>query len=322
MRPLRPYIIGAALGALGLAMLPLAGLLGHSASGGPWLSGWYHWLAARQSVTLRSLAVPVPPLDDPAMARRAAGHYEMACALCHGSPAAPPARLAQDLRPAPPPLARADRWRPPARLFRTVKHGIARSAMPGWPVQTRDDEVWDMVAFLRRLPELSAEDYRGMAGEGRCADCHGEAGEGRDGIPRLDIHTPEYIEASLRAFRDGRRASGTMIAAARGLSDAEIAELARRFGRELRVEPLPGQGAAPPVLAGREVPQCLACHGPAARRDYPRLLGQDRDYLRRQLRLFADLGEERGGPHAAVMARVVRWLRPYRVEQPADWFGR
>ena len=32
--------------------------------------------------------------------------------------------------------------------------------MPAWPTQTRDDEVWMMVAFLRALPEFDSNDHR------------------------------------------------------------------------------------------------------------------------------------------------------------------
>ncbi len=324
----RAYLVGAGIGALALAMLPLAGVLRHDATGGPGLTGWYHWLAARQSVTLRSMTVAAPPLDDPARARRAAGHFELVCADCHGSPAAPPARFAADLWPEPPRLTdAADRWRPPARTFRTVKDGIRRSGMPGWPVATRDDEVWDMVAFLARLPDLPAEEYLRIAGEGGCTDCHGRAGEGRDGIPRLDIQTPEYIADALRAFRDGTRASGTMIAAARHLSDARIEELARQFGREAKEATPAGDTSdagriAEAGIPGRDVPACLSCHGAGSPRDYPALAGQDAGYLRRQLELFVDLGEARGGRHAQIMAKAARWLRPEDIDELARWFGR
>ena len=39
-----------------------------------------------------------------------------------------------------------------SELFEIVDHGVKYSAMPSWPTQARDDEVWSMVAFLRQLP--------------------------------------------------------------------------------------------------------------------------------------------------------------------------
>ncbi len=321
-----PHLAGAALGVLALAMLPLSGLLPHDATGGRGVTHWYHWLAARQSVTLRSLTTPVPPLTD-TMARRAAGHYELVCAACHGSPAAPPARIAEDLWPRPPRLTSAQaRWRPPARVFLTVRDGIARTAMPSWPETAREDEVWDMVAFLQRLPDLSPQDYRALAGRaGDCTACHGARGEGRDGIPRLDIQTPEYIAAALRAFREGTRASGTMMAVARTLTDDQIDAHARQFGQGIEI-PLPATDTpaariARQGLRERDVPACLSCHAGPQRPTYPALSGQDARYLRRQLQLFAEMGADRGGPHGHMMAQVARWLAPAEMEALADWFA-
>lgn len=331
MKPLKPYVIGAAGGLLGMALLPLSGLLPISAAPSQaTLVDWYFNMAAQQAITLRSLGTEVPPLDMPGMAERAAGHYEMVCADCHGSPLRPPQQLARDLSPAPPSLIdRMGQWHPPARIFWTVKHGIRRTAMPGWPSQMRDDEVWDMVAFLQQLPELDAKAYADLTQAGapdNCSGCHGENGEGRlDGIPRLDLQSPAYLEAALKAFRDGTRQSGTMVAAARRLSDAEIAELAQRYGKQAEPQAgpeAPGGAIARSGIAERDVPACDSCHGPAARPDYPRLAGQDADYLRSQLDLFVALGVERGGHNAHIMAEIVRGLTPEDIEALAAWYGR
>lgn len=331
MKPLKPYIVGAAGGLLGMALLPLSGLLPISAAPGQsTIIDWYFNMAAQQAITLRSLGTDVPPLDVPGMMERGAGHYEMVCADCHGSPVRPPLQLARDLSPAPPVLAdRMGQWHPPARIFWTVKHGIRRTAMPGWPSQMRDDEVWDMVAFLEQLPELDARTYAELTLPGQtedCSTCHGENGEGRlAGIPRLDLQSPAYLEAALKAFRDGTRESGTMIAAARRLSDAEIAELAQRYGKEVKLETsAEGHGAtiARSGFPERDVPACDSCHGPAARPDYPRLAGQDADYLRSQLELFAALGADRGGHNVHIMAEIVRGLTPEDMDALAAWYGR
>ena len=141
--------------------LPVTGLLDHSARpGSSPIVDWYSLTAARQSIALRSLFMIVPDLDDPVMVQRGAGHFELVCASCHGSPAKPAARFAQDMSPQPP---RLTAWRPDARLFQTVKYGIRHTAMPAWPTHLRDDEIWDMVAFLRRMRTMSATEYAKLA---------------------------------------------------------------------------------------------------------------------------------------------------------------
>jgi mono/diheme cytochrome c family protein len=50
----------------------------------------------------------------------------------------------------------------PAEEFWVVKHGIKMTGMPAWGV-THDDEIlWDVVAFLRKMPELTAEEYQAL----------------------------------------------------------------------------------------------------------------------------------------------------------------
>ena len=52
---------------------------------------------------------------------------------------------------------------PPEMMFQVVKDGIQNTAMPGWPASGRDDEVWLMVAFLEKLPDLGADQYQALA---------------------------------------------------------------------------------------------------------------------------------------------------------------
>lgn len=322
MKKYRAYIVGAVGGVMAAAILPLTGLLDYDASRGQWgVTDWYFGTAAQQSITLRSAGLTVPNLEDEGAAARAAGHYQMVCANCHGSPAGPPEQFADDLVPRPPRLMeQMDNWHPGARVFWTVKHGIKHTAMPAWPTQMRDDEVWDMVVFLDRMSAMPAAEYAQLAGIGRegCASCHGENGEGTPAAPRLNIQSPAYLAASLLAYRDGTRPSGTMMTVAGRLTDAEIAELSKHFGRQVAepAEPAAGLGAeiAAKGISDRDIAACDSCHG-TARDEYPRLMGQSRDYLVRQLELFNEHGAERGGPHAEIMAQALRVL-PNTEEGP------
>ncbi len=336
-RNYRPYIVGAIGGILAVALVPLTGLVDFNAHNRQWgITDWYLSTAAQQSISLQSAGLPVPALDDPAAVRRAAGHYELVCATCHGSPASPPELFADNIRAKPPLLVeRMKQWHPDARLFWTVKHGIKHTAMPAWPTEIRDDEVWDMVAFLAALPDMDAEQYATLtgAGVGLCASCHGENGEGTAAAPRLDIQSPQYLADALDAYRQGIRASGTMMTVARTLSDADIDAFARQFGREVEVEPRsatgPGAEIAARGIPERDIAACDSCHA-APRAEYPRLHGQQRHYLATQLELFNEYGADRGGPHADIMAHAIRRLpnpedgplKPEEIEALADHYGR
>ncbi|WP_052951869.1 c-type cytochrome [Devosia soli] len=332
----RPLLGGFLTATMLFLALPLTGLLEINARpGSNAVVDWYKQTAARQSIALRSAFTEVPPLDDQGMVIRGAGHYELVCADCHGSPAGPPEQIARDLSPPPPPL---NRWRPEARLFETVKYGMRHTAMPAWPTHLRDDEIWDMVAFLRQLPSMDSATYAdfayGGAAPGSCMACHGENGEGRgNAMPRLDIQTPAYLAHALAAFRDGSRHSGTMMAAARQLTDDQIAGLSEHFGRSVAAAPDDGPQLGEEIatrgVLERDIPACDSCHGASARADFPRLAGQSKAYLVTQLELFQHLGAERGGRFAHIMAEAVEdyleegphRLRTEELEAVADYYG-
>ena len=63
-----------------------------------------------------------------------------------------------------------------------------------------------------------------------CAMCHGEAGVSPMGMfPNLAGQKKEYLEKQLKAFRDGSRVDPSMNPTAKGLSDADIANLAAYY---------------------------------------------------------------------------------------------
>lgn len=321
MKHWRAYLTGALLGIGAILVLPLTGLWPHHVGTGGWLVEGYRWMVTRQSVTLRTaLMRPPNDLHDPARIARAAGAYELICRDCHGAPDLAPARFAADLMPKPPELAGALQWRPAARVFATIRDGVAHSAMPAWAAPERADEIWDMVAFLQHLPDMSGQTYADATGAARCSSCHDKNGVG---IPRLDIQTAPYLAAALRSYRDGQRASGVMQPAAHGLSDTQIDTLSRYLGHRRQVEPL-SQPLPQLVEKGdraRDIPSCLSCHNAQARVDYPRLLGQDADYLARQLDLFAEMGAARGGAQAHVMAPIAMRLTDTERQEIAKWFA-
>ena len=105
------------------------------------------------------------------------------------------------MTPHPPDLAERIREAKPQELFYVVKHGVKFTGMPAWPAIQREDEVWAVVAFLRKLAHLDQTGYRQLVdGEfaatppiymlgvlpavpaavtQNCARCHGADGIGR-----------------------------------------------------------------------------------------------------------------------------------------------
>jgi cytochrome c553 len=218
-----------------LGMLMAAGGYNVSAAAGhlPPVAALLHW-TMQNSVTLRAGTPPPQDLRSDERVLAGAGQYDLVCRDCHGAPGVPLTAVAHSLEPPPPHILDAVGDWQPEELFWIVKHGIKMTAMPAWPAQARDDEVWSVVAFLLRLPDMSLGTYRRMtmgpvAGErprtvddafdaelARCARFHGYdgSGVGAFAVPRLDGQSAQYLHASLDAFASGRRASGIMQAQA------------------------------------------------------------------------------------------------------------
>jgi mono/diheme cytochrome c family protein len=62
------------------------------------------------------------------------------------------------LYPHPPNLAQEDPDEP-RRVFWTIKHGIKMSAMPAWGKSFDDAAIWDLVAFLQKMPAMAPAAY-------------------------------------------------------------------------------------------------------------------------------------------------------------------
>ena len=58
------------------------------------------------------------------------------------------------------------------RQFWIIKHGIKASGMPAWGPTHSDERIWNMVAFLQRLPSLTPDQYQILTARGNTSDSH------------------------------------------------------------------------------------------------------------------------------------------------------
>jgi mono/diheme cytochrome c family protein len=112
-----------------------------------------------RSIMRRARGIAAPPLDDVKMISAGARRYATLCAACHLAPGADASPIRSGMYPHPPSLAQEDAH-DPATSFWIVKHGIKMSAMPAWGKSLDDAAIWEVVAFLRKLPDMSPEAYR------------------------------------------------------------------------------------------------------------------------------------------------------------------
>lgn len=103
-------------------------------------------------------SVVVPRLDDPAMVAEGARLYAGLCTGCHMAPGKPGSDLRAGLYPQPPNLVE-DGIDNPGEAFWIIKHGIKMTAMPAWGKTRTDAQIWDLVAFLDKLPKMTPAQY-------------------------------------------------------------------------------------------------------------------------------------------------------------------
>jgi sulfide dehydrogenase cytochrome subunit len=86
--------------------------------------------------------------------------------------------------------------------------------------------------LLLMLPLLAQSDELSRASmlSYTCAGCHGTDGVSPGSIPSIACKSPEFIEKSLKDYRDGKRFSTVMGRHVKGYTDQEIQLIAGFFG--------------------------------------------------------------------------------------------
>lgn len=340
--------------ALGGLLIAWSGLYSVAASRGHWFFvEWFLTFAMSNSVETHALRIRAPALDDPDMVRLGAAHFHGNCAFCHGSPGTPINPTAREMLPPPPDLAKAaPQWKE-RELFWIVKNGLKYTGMPAWPSRQRDDEVWAVVAFLRRLPDLDRAAYRELAlgkaivpqQSGKelalteamsdaitaCARCHGAEDQGPSSrhVPVLHGQRADFLLAAMQAYASGRRGSGIMQPVASDLPGDETRRVADYYAR-LPAPARHGRAADAGTiengarLAGegapaQQVPPCLPCHSDGSLPIYPRLAGQNAAYMRGQLLLWKQ-GFSRNTLTDSIMAPVAQRLSEQQIEEVSAYF--
>ncbi len=119
-----------------------------------------------RSIEVRAGDIEAPRLES-AMARAGFRPYHDLCSICHSAPGLEASPIQEGLNPKPPLLSSESvQGRSDVELFWIVKYGIKMTGMPAFGPTHRDTELWQIVAFMRQLPHIKAEEYRMKLKEG------------------------------------------------------------------------------------------------------------------------------------------------------------
>jgi mono/diheme cytochrome c family protein len=95
--------------------------------------------------------------------REARLHFADHCAICHANDGSGQAEIGRGLYPKPPDLRRAGTQNlSDGELFWTIENGIRFTGMPAFATHGAEGSSWQLVLFIRHLPQLSPQELTEM----------------------------------------------------------------------------------------------------------------------------------------------------------------
>ncbi len=178
----------------------------------------------------------------------------------------------------------------------------APSALAADPVGAK---AFSQTAMAVTSKDLSAEEGRKAAFF--CANCHGESGISRyPEVPNLAGQNVVYLRNQIDAFGTGKRKNEFMQGMVKMLDERSRQAIAHYYA----VSPVtPSTTPGPLVQQGADLyaKHCARCHQADARgaESYPRLAGQQQEYLRANLkRYYTQSGERLYTPMTAAVTML------------------
>ena len=161
------------LGAIAVAYTgayDIAASRGHTA-GVRWLLDTTMHQSIRRRAPEGDAAQPLADADSEA----GAAEYKAMCEYCHGgATGVEPAAWSRGMLPQPPHLREAAREWDPAEVVWIVQHGVKYTGMPAFGEDHDAQVLWNIAAFVKNLPAMTAADYRraGSSAAGHAHDQH------------------------------------------------------------------------------------------------------------------------------------------------------
>ena len=167
MRTIGRLLLLPALGVLCAGIVLTAGLVDFSASTPPGrLEERLATFALNRSIERHASKVANPLARSPAAVAAGLALFRNHCVACHGAPGVDPTEGGASLNPPAPGLTLARvQARSDGELRWIVSNGIRMTGMPAFGASRSDEDVWQLVAALRRLPQLSPEERHMLARE-------------------------------------------------------------------------------------------------------------------------------------------------------------
>ena len=171
----RLFLTGIAGAAIAVALLVMAGLIviysgAYSIAATEEHSSAVRWAfdtTFHNSIKRNADDIKAPETFTQPMIAAGAVEYKSMCQHCHAGPGVERASWANGMRPKPPHLAEAASHWKRSEIFWLVKHGAKMTGMPAFGPRHDDKTLWNIAAFVSRLPALTPEQYASVGDSGR-----------------------------------------------------------------------------------------------------------------------------------------------------------
>jgi mono/diheme cytochrome c family protein len=145
------------------------------------VSTWRHGFSAREKPSrieaflarhARRIATPAgakglknPYQGTPESLAEAREHFVEHCSTCHGLDGRGDTPIGRNLYPKVPNMTDTETQRlTDGELFYIISNGVRFTGMPAWGSEDSPQSIWELVVFIRRLPQLSPEELKLMQG--------------------------------------------------------------------------------------------------------------------------------------------------------------
>ena len=189
-----------------------------------------------------------------------------------------------------------------------------------------------IATMLLSASVYAADAERGQKKSNTCVSCHGVDGNSASGaFPKLAGQNARYLVRQMRAIRDGKYEVAVMAGQLDNMNDTDLEDIAAWYASQAQT-----MEAADPELARRgehiyrkgiserEVPACIACHGPTGvgnyAAGYPRIAGQHPAYLLERILKYRD-GESVYDDQSAIMQGAVELMSKKDMQAVVEYIA-
>lgn len=127
-------------------------------------------IEAYLATTARKLSIPASERDaknpfasTPQVLSEVRAHFADHCAICHGNDGSGKTEIGQNLYPKTPDLRQSETQNlTDGQIYYIIHNGIRLTGMPAWGGPGKDDDSWELVLFIRHLPQMTPQEMKQM----------------------------------------------------------------------------------------------------------------------------------------------------------------